>query len=112
MSNEARTTLDLQEPAAAALLVEYQPGSVVSRTVLKKSGGTVTLFAFDAGEGLSEHTTLHEALLLGLEGAADISIAGVVHRLEAFHLLRLPASVPHGVKAVTRFKMGLVMIKA
>ena len=96
----------------AAALVTYQPGTVVSRTLVRKPAGTVTAFAFDAGEGLSEHTAPFDALALSLEGEADISIAGTTHHLSAGQLLKLPAGQPHAVKATTPFKMLLVMIKA
>jgi len=97
---------------AQADLVQYQPGAVVSRTIVKKPGGTVTAFAFDAGEGLSEHTAAFTALVLLIDGAAEISIAGQAHRVKAGEMLVLPAQVPHAVKAETRFKMILVMISA
>ena len=93
-------------------LVQYQPGAVVSRTLVKKAAGTVTAFAFDAGEGLSEHTAPFDALVLIVEGETEISIAADSYRLKAGDLLRLPANRPHAVKAVTRLKMLLVMIKA
>jgi quercetin dioxygenase-like cupin family protein len=93
-------------------LVEYQSGSVVSRTLVKKASGTITAFAFDAGEGLSEHTAPYDALVLGVDGTAEISIAKVAHRVSAGQLLKLPAGQPHAVKAITRFKMILVMIRA
>jgi quercetin dioxygenase-like cupin family protein len=96
----------------ASALVTYQPGTVVSRTLVRKPAGTVTAFAFDAGEGLSEHTAPFDALVLNLEGEADISIAGASHHLGAGQLLKLPAGQPHAVKATTPFKMLLVMIKA
>lgn len=98
--------------AAQVDLVQYQPGAVVSRTLLKKPAGTVTAFAFDAGEGLSEHTAPFDALVLMIDGEAEISIAGEPHRVKAHELLLLPAGKPHALKAVTRFKMMLVMIKA
>jgi quercetin dioxygenase-like cupin family protein len=93
-------------------LVEYQTGSVVSRTLIKKPAGTVTAFAFDAGEGLSEHTAPYDALVLGVDGEAEISIAGVAHRVSVGQLLELPAGRPHAVRAITRFKMLLVMVRA
>jgi quercetin dioxygenase-like cupin family protein len=101
------------EPNAVILseIVEYQPGSVVSRTLIKKPTGNVTAFAFDRGEGLSEHTAQFEALVLLVEGEAEISISGTPHRLAAGHLLRLPAGKPHAVKALTAFKMLLIMLK-
>lgn len=97
---------------SAQALVACQPGTVVSRTLVKKPAGTVTVFAFDAGEGLSEHTAPFDALALGLEGEAEISIAGTAHRVGAGQILNLPAGQPHAVKAITPFKMLLVMIKA
>jgi quercetin dioxygenase-like cupin family protein len=99
-------------PIAQRELVQYQPGAVVSRTLIKKSAGTVTAFAFDAGEGLSEHTAPFDALALMLDGEAEIAIAGTPHRLTAADSLLLPAHRPHAVKAISRFKMILVMIKA
>jgi len=92
-------------------VVDMQTGSVVSRTLIKKSSGTVTAFAFDSGEGLSEHTAAFEALIYVIEGVAEISIAGAPHRLNAGDLLRLPAREPHAVKALTAFKMLLIMLK-
>lgn len=106
---DART--ELQGVVAQSALVEYQPGAVVSRTLVKKPAGTVTAFAFAAGEGLSEHTAPFDALVLTIEGECEISIGGTPHRLTAAQLLRLPAGQPHAVKAVTPFKMILVMIR-
>ena len=96
-------------PLTAA--ADYQAGAVVSRVLLKKSGGTVTAFAFDAGEGLSEHSTPYEALVLVTEGEAAITIGGTPHTVRAGEMAALPANVPHAVSAVNRFKMLLVMIK-
>ena len=84
----------------------------MSRVILKTPSGTVTAFAFDAGEGLTEHTTPVDALVHVVEGAASITIAGVTHPVSAGEILRLPGGVPHAVKATTRFKMLLIMIKA
>jgi quercetin dioxygenase-like cupin family protein len=102
----------LEGVVAAADLVACQPGAVVSRTVVKKPAGTVTVFAFGAGEGLSEHTAPFDALVLGLEGEADVSISGASHRVGRGQLLMLPAGRPHAVAAATPFKMLLVMIRA
>lgn len=96
----------------AADLVAFQPGAVVSRTLLKKPAGTVTAFAFDAGEGLSEHTAPFDALALGLTGEADIAISCAPQRVSAGQLVKLPAGQPHAIKAVTPFKMLLIMIRA
>jgi quercetin dioxygenase-like cupin family protein len=103
---------ELAGVASQSDVVAYQTGAVVSRTLLKSPGGTVTAFAFDAGEGLSEHTAPFDALVLMVEGEAEVSISGSPHHLQAGQLLKLPARQPHAVKAITRFKMFLVMIKA
>jgi quercetin dioxygenase-like cupin family protein len=97
---------------ALAGLADYQPGAVVSRQVIAKPTGTVTLFAFDKGEGLSEHTAPFDALVQVLEGAAEITISGKPHRLAAGQAIVMPAGEPHALKAVDRFKMLLVMIKS
>jgi len=93
-------------------LVEYQEGSVVSRAVLDKPVGTITVFAFDAGEGLSEHTAPYDAFVAILDGEAEITIAGEPHRVAAGEMLIMPAHRPHALRATTRFKMLLVMIRA
>jgi quercetin dioxygenase-like cupin family protein len=93
-------------------LVPYQQGSVVSRTIIKKPAGTVTLFAFDAGEGLSEHTAPFEALVCVLDGVAEVRIDGVPYRVAAGETITLPAGHPHAVKAVERFQMLLVMVRS
>jgi quercetin dioxygenase-like cupin family protein len=99
------------EVLAVTGLVDYQTGTVVSRTLVKKPTGTVTVFAFDAGEGLSEHTAPFDALVLGLEGEAQITIAGTPCQVRAGEFVRLPADQPHAVRAVQRFKMLLIMIR-
>ena len=95
-----------------ASLVEYQAGSVVSRTLIKKQAGTVTLFAFAEGEGLSEHTAPYDALVHILEGEAEVTLAGDVHRLGAGAAILMPAGVPHALQANQRFKMLLTMVKS
>jgi quercetin dioxygenase-like cupin family protein len=92
-------------------LVSYQTGAVVSRTLIKKPTGTVTIFAFDQGEELSEHTAPFDALVLVLEGKAEIIIAGQSHILSADELIIMPANKPHAVKAPEKFKMALILIK-
>ena len=92
--------------------IGYADGAVVSKTILKKSSGNITLFAFDAGEGLTEHTTPHEALVQVLDGSVEITLGGQLHQLSAGQSIILPASVPHAVKAVEKFKMLLTMIKS
>ncbi len=93
-------------------LAPYQQGAVVSRTVIKGPAGTVTLFAFDAGEGLSEHTAPFEALVCVLDGVAEVRIDGAPYRVAAGETITLPAGHPHALKAVERFRMLLVMIRA
>ena len=111
MTQESNDQSLLDGVVSAAGLVEVQPGGVVSRTIVKKKTGTVTVFAFDADEGLSEHSTPFDALVLSLEGEADISISGTPHRLKTGDLLKLPAGERHAVKAVTPLKMLLIMIR-
>ena len=93
-------------------LVQYQTGSVVSRILIKNPGGNVTAFSFDQGQNLSEHTAPFDALAFIIEGEAEISISIIAHRLHAGQMLLLPANQPHAVKAITKFKMILIMIKA
>ncbi|MFH1594115.1 MAG: cupin domain-containing protein [Candidatus Omnitrophota bacterium] len=96
----------------AGELIEYQDGSVVSRTVLDKETGTVTIFAFDAGEGLSEHTAPFDALVQIIDGTAEIIISGKPFVLKAGEMIIMPANKPHSLKAAeSRFKMMLVMIR-
>ncbi len=92
-------------------LVQYQAATVVSRTLVKKPTGTVTVFAFDVNEGLSEHTAPFDALVFVVDGEAEISIAGTPYRVHAGEMLRLPANRPHALRAVQRFKMVLIMIR-
>ena len=92
-------------------MVAYQKGAVVSRTVVKKDTGNVTLFSFAKGQGLSEHTAPFEALVYIVEGEAEIKIAGKPQRAVEGDLVVLPANRPHALKAVKKFKMMLVMIK-
>jgi quercetin dioxygenase-like cupin family protein len=105
-----RTPIDT--PSDLVDLVQYQDGTVVSRVLAKERSGTVTAFAFDAGQGLSEHTAPFDALLHLFDGAATITIAGTRHRVTCGQILRLPANVPHAVEAVERFKMLLVMLRS
>jgi quercetin dioxygenase-like cupin family protein len=100
------------ETAKAIDLLQYQEGAVVSRTILEKETGTVTLFAFDQGQGLSEHTTPFDALVHILDGEAEIVISGKAHHLKAGEMIIMPANEPHAVKATKRFKMLLIMIRS
>lgn len=115
MPNDKTTTEKRFAPAEVvktSSLVDYQPGSVVSREILKKATGRVTLFAFDAEEGLSEHTSPFDALVQVLEGEAEITIAGKPHRVREGELILMPANQPHALKALQRFKMVLTMIRS
>jgi quercetin dioxygenase-like cupin family protein len=93
-------------------LIDYQEGSVVSRTLIGKNVGTVTLFAFDATQGLSEHTAPFDAMVYVFDGEAEVTISGKQVRLKAGEATVMPAGEPHAVKALTRFKMMLIMVRA
>jgi len=99
------------QPASLNSLIDYQEGSVVSRTIIDKKAGTVTIFAFDKGEGLSEHTTPYDALVYIIDGETEVTISGKPIRLKKGELTIMPANEPHALSAVTKFKMLLVMIK-
>ena len=103
---------DQPEVSRVLDLVTYQNGSVVSRIVVKRETGNVTLFAFDAGQELSEHTVPYDALVQVLEGEAAITVAGRPYRVQAGEMIIMPGHQPHAVKAVSRFKMLLTMIRA
>lgn len=102
------------EPAkvfVASESISYADGSVVSKTIVKKPAGNISLFAFDKGEGLAEHSSPHDALVQLLDGKAEITIGGSPFNLEAGQSIILPANIPHALKAIERFKMMLTMIK-
>ena len=99
----------LGEPAVLADLVDYQDGAVVSRVLAKRGGGSLTLFAFDGGEGLSEHATPHTAIVTVLAGTVEITIAGTLHRCTAGEAILLPGGVPHALNAPERCKLALTL---
>jgi quercetin dioxygenase-like cupin family protein len=99
------------ESGKAEELIVYQAGSVVSREIIKKESGTVTVFAFDKGQGLSEHTAPFDALVYILDGTATITIGGKEASFSKDDMVRMPANVPHALHADERFKMMLVMIR-
>jgi len=103
-----------QENVARSLvdLVAYQESSVVSKTLIERETGTVTLFAFDKGQGLSEHTAPFDAMVCVLDGVAEIAIAGNPITVRQGEMLVMPANEPHALKAVERFKMMLTMIRS
>ncbi len=106
-----RGEMPIAEAVRLADLVNYQAGSVVSRTIVKRATGTVTLFAFDEGQGLSEHTAAFDALAHLLEGEAEITISGKGLRTTTGEAVLIPANQPHSLKALSRFKMLLTMIR-
>ena|ERR1043165_4814376 len=112
MSEKEQAQASRAEVKPLGELLQYQDGSIVSRVLLKNKGGTVTLFAFEQGEGLSEHTAPFEALVLVVDGQAEVEIAGEVYSVGQGETITLPANIPHAVRAMTRFKMLLTMIRA
>ncbi len=103
------------EPSKAFIPVDsidYADNSVVSKTILKKPAGNITLFAFDKGEGLSEHSSPHEALVQVLDGTVEITIGGTPYNLHSGQCIILPADIPHALKANEKFKMMLTMVKS
>ncbi len=101
----------LTEATSLRDLLRYQERSVVSRVLLKNRGGSVTVFTFDRGEALSEHTTPFDALLVVIEGEAEVDIDHTLHTVREGEVIVLPANRPHAVRAIRAFKMMLVMIK-
>lgn len=93
-------------------IVAYQKGSIVSRMIINKHGGTVTAFAFGEGEGLSEHTAPYDAMIIALDGRVEVILGGEPHYLSEGDMLIMPANVPHALNPLTPFKMLLVMIHA
>ena len=92
-------------------LVDYQDGAVVSRTILKREAGSVTVFAFDRGQALSEHSVPFDALALLVDGRGEICVGGEPHELGQGDTILMPAGVPHSVRAIERFKMALIMLR-
>lgn len=93
-------------------MITYQEGAVVSREIIRKDTGTVTLFAFDEGQELSEHTAPFDALIIVYEGKADVSISGVTHVMNDGDMLIIPSGKVHALKAISKFKMLLTMIRS
>ncbi len=101
----------ISNPTSLVDLVAYQPGSVVSRVLLRNEGAVMTLFAFAEGEGLTDHMSPHEAVVLLVEGEARITIGGEAHLVKAGEVLHLPATVPHALRGERAFKMLLTLFK-
>ena len=110
MTEKSKRTDGVPSVEQLSEMIEVQNGAIVSRTLLKAVNGSTTLFAFDEGQELSEHTTPNEALLVVIEGETVVSIRDVVHNLCAGDVITLPANQPHAVKAYKQFKMLLVMM--
>jgi quercetin dioxygenase-like cupin family protein len=109
--NTSNEKADFSNPQRLAELVDYADGAVVSRTLVKNNAGTITLFSFASGQGLSEHSAPFDAYVEILDGRADITIGGKKVTTSAGDFLIMPANIPHTVQSVTKFKMLLVMIK-
>lgn len=103
--------IDLK-PVVLADMLEYQNGAIVSKTILEKNTGTVTLFAFDEGQGLSEHTAPFDAMVQVLDGEAEIRISGNPYNLKKGEMIVMPAHEPHALKALKRFKMLLTLVRS
>jgi quercetin dioxygenase-like cupin family protein len=110
-AQNARVRLDAAKALELASLVQYAEGSVVSRTIVDTKACTLTLFAFDAGQTLSEHTSPFDALVQVLDGEVELMIGGKPVRAVAGQAVLMPANVLHGVRAVARFKMLLTMVR-
>jgi quercetin dioxygenase-like cupin family protein len=107
-----RTEIPAADIVNVSGLSAYQEGSVVSRTIIKREKGNVTLFAFDQGQGLSEHTAPFDALAHVLEGEVEITVSGKPMQVKAGEMVLMPADQPHALKAITKFKMLLTMIRS
>jgi quercetin dioxygenase-like cupin family protein len=112
MIDEGGTNMS-EEPSVMNIqdMIDYQDGSIVSRTLIEKPTGTVTLFAFSAGQGLSEHTAPFDALVHIVDGAAEIIISGKKYELRSGEMIIMPANEPHALNANEKFKMILIMIR-
>jgi len=106
-----RYIMNLNESNSIKDLVAYQKESVVSKTLIKQEKGTITIFAFDKGQGLSEHTAPFDALVQVIDGKADVLIDGESNIVQIGEMIIMPANKPHALKAIEKFKMMLVMIR-
>ncbi|MFW5836659.1 MAG: cupin domain-containing protein [Desulfovibrionaceae bacterium] len=111
MAEEIFRNVPREKPAAAIDLVDFQEGQVVSRSLVQNTAVSITMFAFDHGEGLSAHTTPGEAMALVLDGAAEITVGDETTRVSSGEIRVLPANIPHAVHAPTRMKMLLTLVK-
>lgn len=111
-SSDTQTSDFIAESLKLETLVTYQKHSVVSKQLLNKKAGTLTLFAFDKGEGLSEHTAPYDASVMILDGKVLVMIGGKSHKVKKGELIIMPAGIPHSIKAIEPFKMLLIMIRS
>jgi len=111
-NEKSENTKLFAQAATLSSLIDYQTGSVVSRTIIDKTAGTITVFAFDQDEGLSEHSAPYDALVYILDGEAEVTISGKPIKLKKGELTMMPANEPHALSAMTKFKMLLVMIRS
>jgi len=110
-SNEERTGFKRSQVSHLVKLIDYQEDAVVSRAIIDNESGTVTLFAFDKSQGLSEHTTPYDALIFVLDGEVNVTISGKNFHLRQGEMIVMPSNEPHALKALTKFKMVLIMIQ-
>lgn len=110
MANEKKSRIQPGEPVELAGLVEYGEGAIVSRTLVENDAGTVTVFAFDTEQGLSEHTAPFDALVEVIDGEGEFVIGGKMRKVGRGQIILMPAHVPHAVRAARRFKMMLTML--
>lgn len=111
-NNRTKKTGIISQAMDLQSIIDYQPNAVVSSEIMNKKAGTITVFAFDQGQGLSEHTAPFDALVYIIDGEAVITISGKNHSLKAGELIIMPAHEPHALRATKKFKMLLVMIKS
>jgi quercetin dioxygenase-like cupin family protein len=112
MNKEQASNNRLMSPLSINDFINYQEDAVVSLQLIHKATGTVTLFAFDKNQGLSEHTAPYDAFVMITDGQAEITVSGVKHEIKAGEMLLMPANSPHALKALEPFKMVLTMIKS
>ena len=109
-NNEQRTGFKRSQVAYLVNLIDYQEDAIVSRTIIDNESGTVTLFSFDKGQGLSEHTTPYEALMYLIDGEVSVTLSGKTYHLQQGEMIVMPPNEPHALKALSRFKMLLILI--
>jgi quercetin dioxygenase-like cupin family protein len=107
-----KKTIEKAQVMKMTSLTNYEEGSIVSRTIIDRKAGTITLFAFDEEQGLSEHVSPYDAIVCVIEGEAEVVISGKVFHVREGEMIIIPAKKPHALKATTKFKMMLTMVRA